>query len=123
MKKFNLVFQDGSSGGHLQFQIKMIKAISDLQIARILPTKFPVNWPLRSREEVQNRFSRWPPLQPSWIYNQNDFSFFLSASHLDTSYQVSCQVAFLVQKRKLKIDFHGGHLEFPIRMIQLILIS
>ena len=27
----------------------------------MLPTKFQVNWPFSSGEEVKNRFSRWPP--------------------------------------------------------------
>ena len=33
-------------------------AIFDLQVTQILPTKFQVNWPLGSEEEVQNRFPR-----------------------------------------------------------------
>ena len=35
----------------------------DLQVAPILPTKFQVNWPFASGEEVQNRFLR---KRPSW---------------------------------------------------------
>ena len=30
-------------------------------------TKFQVNWPFDSGEEVKNRFSRWPPWRPFWI--------------------------------------------------------
>ena len=41
----------------------------------MLPTKFGVNWPFSSGE-VKNRFSRWQPWRPSWISNQNDFSYF-----------------------------------------------
>ena len=37
--------------------------IFDLQVALILPTKFPVNWPFGSEEEVQNRFSRGHSVQ------------------------------------------------------------
>ena len=33
-------------------------AIFDLQVTLMLPTKFQVNWPLGSGEEVKNRFSR-----------------------------------------------------------------
>ena len=33
----------------------------------MLPTKFQVNWPFGSGEEVKNRFSRWLPWRPSWI--------------------------------------------------------
>ena len=35
-----------------------VLAIFDLQVAPILPTKFPVNWPF-VLGDVQNRFSRW----------------------------------------------------------------
>ena len=59
----------------------------------MLPTKFPVNWPFDSGEEVKNRFSRWRTSGPSWISDQNVFSYFLSSSHPDASYQVSSQLA------------------------------
>ena len=39
----------------------------------MLPTKFQVNWPFGSGEDAKNRFSRWPPLWPSWISDRNDF--------------------------------------------------
>ena len=39
------------------FLMGMIFVIFDLQIARILATKFQVNWPVGSGEAVQNRFS------------------------------------------------------------------
>ena len=32
----------------------------------MLPTKFGVNWLLGLGVEAKNRFSRWPPCQPSW---------------------------------------------------------
>ena len=38
----------------------------------MLPTKFQVNWLLGLGEEVKKRFSRWP----SWISDQQDFSYF-----------------------------------------------
>ena len=41
----------------------MILASFDVQVAPILPIKFPVSWPFGSGEEEQNRFSR---RQPSW---------------------------------------------------------
>ena len=61
-------FQDGGHGGHLGFQIGKILAIFDLQV--MLPTKLRVNWHLGLGEEVKNRFSRWPPWRPFWIYNR-----------------------------------------------------
>ena len=43
----------------------------------MLPTKFGVSWPFGSgEEEKNNRFLRWQPKQPSWISDQNDFSYF-----------------------------------------------
>ena len=42
----------------------------------MLPTKFKVNKPFDSGEEVKNRFSRWPLWKTSWISDQKDFSYF-----------------------------------------------
>ena len=55
IQKFKIDFQDG---GRLGFPIRIFLGIFDLQVALILLTKFRVNWPFRSTEEVQNRFSR-----------------------------------------------------------------
>ena len=88
----------------------------------MLPSKFGVNWPFSSGEEVKNRFSRWLPWRPSWISNQHDFSYFLSISHPNASWRVWGQLAF--NQEKQKIDFqdggHGGHLVFPIGTILAI---
>ena len=46
----------------------------DLQVTPTLPSKFGVNWPFGSGEEVKNRFSRWLPWRPSWIFYQQVFS-------------------------------------------------
>ena len=69
-------FQDGRHGGHLGFPIGMILATFDLQVTLMLPSKFGVNWPFGSGEEAKNRFSRWRPWRPSWISDQQDFSYF-----------------------------------------------
>ena len=95
-------FQDGSLGGYPGFLIGMILAIFDLQVTTKLPTKFQVNWPIGSGEEAKNRFSRWPPWWPSWIPNWNNFSYFISASHPDASYQVSSQLALLFRRKSEK---------------------
>ena len=71
----NIDFQDGRHGGHLGFTIGMILAIFDLQVTPMPPTKFRVNWPFSAGEEAKNRFSSW---RPSWISDQNDFSYFLT---------------------------------------------
>ena len=75
-----------------------ILAIFDLQVTLMLPSKFVVNWPFGSGEEVKNRFSRW---RPSWIYDRNNFSYFCSTSHPDASYQVSSQLALGSRSRRL----------------------
>ena len=62
-------FQDG---GHLGFPIGTILVIF---VIRMLPTNFRVNWHL-GLGEAKNKFSRWPPWRPYWIYNQHDFRYF-----------------------------------------------
>ena len=51
-------------------------------------------------EEAKNIFSRWPPRQPSWISDRDDFSYFWSTNHHNASYQVSSQLAFQFSRRK-----------------------
>ena len=75
-KKRKIDFQDGDHGGHLGFPIRTILATFDLQVTPMLPTKFRVNRHLGLGEEAKNRFSRWPPWRPSWIYDQYNFSYF-----------------------------------------------
>ena len=72
-KKGKIDFQDGRQGDHLGFPNRTNLTIFDLQVPIMLPTKFQVNWPFGSGEEVKNIFSRWPP---SWISYRNDFSYF-----------------------------------------------
>ena len=67
----------------------------------MLPTKFQVNWPFGSGEEVKNRFSSWRPWQPSWISDRKDFSYFWCTSHPNASYQVSSQLAFRLAKKQI----------------------
>ena len=69
----------------LNFPIQTIKAILDLQITRMLPTKFRVKWLFNSGEEAKNRFSRWLSWRPSWISDRDDFSYFWSTGHPDAS--------------------------------------
>ena len=95
-------FQAGHHGNHLGFLISMILAIFDLQVTLMLPIKFGVNWPFGSGDEVKNRFSRWWPWLPSWISDWNNFSYFLSVSHPDSSYQFLSQLAFGLRRRSEK---------------------
>ena len=92
-KKQKIIFQDGHHDSHPGFLIGTILATFDLQVTLMLPTKFRVNWPFGSGEEAKNRFSRWRPWRPSWISDRKDFSYFLSTSHPNASYQVLSQLA------------------------------
>ena len=93
MKKLKIDFKDG---GHLGFPIAIMFAIFDVQTNPMLPIKCQVNQPFGSGEEAKNTFSRrWP----SWISHHNNFSYFLSTSHPDASYQVWCLLAFQFRER------------------------
>ena len=50
--------------------------ILDLQVTRMLPTKFRVKWPFSSGGEAKNKFSRCLSWRPSWISDRDDFSYF-----------------------------------------------
>ena len=63
-------FQDCHHSSHLGYMVGKILPIFDLQVAPTRPP-FLVNWPFGSREEAQNRSSRW---WHSWIFDQNNFS-------------------------------------------------
>ena len=95
------IFKIGHDG-NLWFPIRMILAIFDQQVTMILPTKFQVNWPIGSGEEVKHRYSRWPPRQQSWISDPNNFSYFWSTSHPYASYHVLSQWAFPFWRRSKK---------------------
>ena len=92
--------QAGNCGGHFGFPIRTNLPFFDQQFTQILPTMFQVNWPFSSGGEAKNRLSRWRPRRPSWISDRNDFSYFLSTSHHDASYQVSSQLAFRFRRRR-----------------------
>ena len=97
--KWKIDFPDGGHGSHIGFPIGTILAIFDLQVSPMLPTKFWVNWHLGLLEEANNRFSRWPPWRPSWIYDWHNFSYFWFTSHPNASYQVLSQLTFLCRRR------------------------
>ena len=58
LQKFKINFQDDDCSGHTGFPMKTNIAFFNLQVTQILPTKFLVNWPFGSGEEVQDRFLR-----------------------------------------------------------------
>ena len=98
----------------------MILAIFDLQVTPMLPTKFQINWPFSSGEEVQNRFSRW---QPSSISYQNDFSYFdlKVTSMILSKFQVNWPFSLGEEMKKHFQDgCHGVHHGFLIGTILAI---
>ena len=106
-------FKDVRYGGHLGFPIGMILAIFDLPVTPMLPTKFRVNLPFGSGEEAKNRFSRWPPWQPAWISDQNNFSYFWSTVTQKLPTQVRVNWLF---------GGHGSHHRFPIKQFYFFFI-
>ena len=67
-------FQDGCHGGHLGFPIGTILAKTDL--CHPDASYQVLSWHFGLGEEAKNRFSRWPPWRPSWIYDRHNFSHF-----------------------------------------------
>ena len=65
-------FQEGDYGRHISFPIGTNLAIFDLQITKILPTKFRVNWPFVQKKKCKINILRLP----SSISVRNDFSYF-----------------------------------------------
>ena len=74
-KKFNIDFQDG---GHLGFPIRTIFAtlIYKSTNLQLLQMKSGSTLPFWFRRKSSNRFSTRLPGKPSWIFDQNDFSYF-----------------------------------------------
>ena len=91
------------------------------QITPMLPSKFGVNWPFESGEKAKNRFSRLLPRRPSWISDRHDFSYFFIYKSPQCSLASLESIGLSVQKKR-KIDFHGGHLGFPIGMSLAIFV-
>ena len=109
-KKCKIDFQDGRHGDNLGLLIRKILAFFYLRCP-ILPTKFRVNWRFGS-EDGQNRFSRWPSWQPSWVatldFCSERLSHFLSTNYPDTSYQVLNQLALRFRRRCARYIFRMG---------------
>ena len=83
-------FQDGPNSSQLGYPNRTILAILNLYNAPMLPIKFQLNLTYGSGDVVW-KISRWPPWQPSWILEQNDFSNFEFLCDSDASHQVSAQ--------------------------------
>ena len=118
--KNRIDFQDCNILG---FPIGPCFAIFDRQVTLMLPTKFCVNLSFHLGVEVANTFPKWRRWRPCWISDGKDFSYFLSTSHTDSSYQVSSNWLFgsgeEIQNR-FSNGGHGGHLGFQIGMTLVI---
>ena len=64
----------------------------------MLPTKFQVNWPFGSGEEVKNRLSRWPQRLHAGFQIVMILAIF-DLRQPNASFQVSSQLAFQFRRR------------------------
>ena len=104
LPSFESEFHNSGHGSRLGFQIKTI--LVTFWSSSRPNTSYQVSsqlafWFRRSK----NRFLRWCLWQPSWISNQNDFSYFWSTSCQDTSYPVFSQLTFQFKRRSTKLIF------------------
>ena len=90
-----------------------ILAIFYLQVALILPTKFPVSWPFSSGDKGQNRFSRWPILdfqseQFLLIFICKSSIYFLPCfASVSLLIQVECKIDFKMAAMEATLDFQS----------------
>ena len=110
-------------GGHLGCWNGTNLAVLNLHVSLMPPTKFQFIQTYRSRADVFSRFPSWPPWQPSWILERNQFSNSKSPCHPNASHQVWAQSNLpLVSRHGLKIfKNHGGHLGYQNGKILAIL--
>ena len=76
-KKRKKIFEIAAMAAILDFWLECFSYFSSA-VTLILPNEFGVKSLLGSGEKNQNKFSSWPPWQPFWISEQNDFSHFWS---------------------------------------------
>ena len=67
-------FQDSRHGGHLGYRNRTTLAILNLYVAAMPPIMFWLNPTYSVGGDVVCNITRWPPWQPSWKSEQNDFS-------------------------------------------------
>ena len=67
-------FQDGCHCGHTGYRNRTILAILNLYVTPMPPIKFWLNQTCSLGGDDIWRISRWPPWQPSWISERNNFS-------------------------------------------------
>ena len=77
-KKIRTDFQHGCCG---RFSIGLILAMFDLQVALILPIKFPVDWPIWLRRKISKQIFKMATVASILDFRSDH----LSTSHLDTS--------------------------------------
>ena len=121
-EKLKTDFQDGDCDGGLEFPIGTILAL--VKSSWYFLPNFESIWHFGSGEKVYNRFSRWWPWRPFWIFNRNDFTYILSTSQPYNSYQVSSQLSFLFRRTRSKQNFKivMAILDFRLERLYLFFI-
>ena len=84
-------FQAGHNGGNLGYWNGTNLAILNFHVTQMPPTKAGLNPTYRSGADMLWRFSRWPPVGPSWIPERNEFSNSESLCCSDAAHKVSAQ--------------------------------
>ena len=88
-------------GGHLGYWNGTNLAILNLQVTPMPPNKFRLNPTYRSGADVVWKNSRWPPWQPFWISEWNNFSHSKSLCCSNASHQVSAQSDMVWEEMKI----------------------
>ena len=92
-----------SLGGHLGYQNGTNIAYLNRHVSPMPPTKIQLNQTYQSGADVVSRLSRWPPWQPSWIFEWNEFSNSKPPCHPNASHQVLAQSDLLIGLKIFKM--------------------
>ena len=95
-----MIFKMATTVAILDFPSEKFNFLFHLQVTPMLPTKLHVNGPFVSGGEAENKLSRLWPWRPSYIFDRNNFSYFLSISHPDAFKSIRLSV-----QEKQNIDF------------------
>ena len=99
-------FQDGS---HLGCRNGTNLAVLNLHVSPMSPTKFQLNPTYLSRADVVSRFSSWPPWQPFWILELNQFSNSKPLCHTKCLPSRLDSIQLTVLEQTWFGDFQDGH--------------
>ena len=119
-----MLFEEFQDGGHLGYRNKTILAILNLCVTVMPPIRFQLNRTYGCGGDDVWRLPRWPPWQPSWISEWNDFSNSESLCRSDASHIVSAQSDMAWEEmsfEEFQDDCHGRHLGYRNGTILAIL--